>query len=120
MRRRLTEAQRTEVALRYAAGELVSKIAKEFDVTAANVSYHGRSTGVPARPCPHIKLTTEQRVEVEQQILEGVKYSAIGSDFGVHVSRVGQIALKMGIRKRPFFHRKKKRSKNKWESQQIR
>jgi hypothetical protein len=67
---KLTKAQRTEVALRYTAGEVRSKLAKEFNVTPANVRYLARSIGTPAKPCLH-KLTIEQRTEVERQILSG-------------------------------------------------
>lgn len=79
---RTTQAQRKEIAQRYAAGETSKALAKEYGLNTTTVLKYAKAHGA-VRTFPSAKLSPQQYEEICKRQANGESVTAIASEYGI-------------------------------------
>ncbi len=99
IKRKVTPAQETDICLRYAQGESVRLLAKEFDISVFTIRDIVKSNGgeVNPRGQQYRRFTADEIETMRQMTIQGYSQHAIGEALGVHQVIVSRVMRENGI-----------------------
>lgn len=100
--RKLTPAQRNEVAKRYAAGESLRQLAKAFDCSPPNIKWLIQHRGIQVRPTGRPPASPEMLELIRARRTEGASHRMIAKELGRSERWVVQQCREMALPVEPM------------------
>lgn len=99
MNRKLSPAQRAQLAEQYRVGKSALELARQFKMHRHTVAAQLERDGVTARP--QLKMTPRLIARAKQLYAEGDSLAEVGNQLGVEASTIGKALKRAGVKLRP-------------------
>lgn len=107
---RYSDAQKREMAERYAAGASLSALGGAFGCSGVHVLQILRAQGVQTRPAgggsvKRVGFTPEQESEMAERYADGATCAALAREYGCSVNPIRRVLIEQGVYEGPRFRR---------------